>query len=409
MALDVLIEEFEGGLWAAALRKGRLETLEIDPSFEEVRWGSIYWAKVKTIDAALDAVFLDLDGDNIGMLYNSDVRIRLKDGTVKKGGDKAIGKILKPGQFIAVQAKSAFIPRRSDSGSTEKKIPQMSMDITLPGRYLVFCTMMHENRVSQRIKDKTMRRLIQSTLNSIKDSEGFIVRSAAASIQTEILVREGKILKAAWRDIQKYFKGTEPSLIMLGPDAVQRALSDTAGQRIERIEIVTMEHFNHVEEWCSLFAPDLVTRIQPLELEDATQDLALLHHRDAIEQINDLFQPYVLLQNGANIIIQTTAALTAIDVNKGADKRSHAAVNIDAAHEIARQLRLRNIGGAIVIDFLKFQDKTNEKKTLAALEKAVEGDACTVQIHGRTGLGFVELTRTRRTPPLAERFEGVVA
>lgn len=405
MALDILIEELEGSLWTAATEKGRLEGLEIDPPHEEVRWGSIYWAKIKTIDAALDAAFLDLDGDNTGILYNSDVRVRKKGGDIAKGGEKAIGKVFKPGDMLIVQAKTAYIPKESGKGS-ENKIPQMSMDITLAGRYLVFCTMMNENKISQRIQDKKLRGLIQKTLDGIKDSEGFIVRAAAASIQTEILEREGKILRAAWRDMQKYFTGKEPGLIMLGPDAVQRMLSDKAGEHIDVIEIVTMEHFNHVEEWCSLFAPDLVAKITPLELENATDDFALFQHRDIIGPIEELFRPYALLPGGGSILVQPTAALTAIDVNKGADKNSNLAVNIEAAAEAARQIRLRNTGGAILIDFLKFQSAADEKKILAALEKAFRNDPCTVQIHGKTGLGLIELSRKRRTPPLQERFEG---
>jgi Rne/Rng family ribonuclease len=407
MALDILIEELEGSLWAAAVGNKRLEGLEVDPSYEEVRWGSIYWARVKTIDAALDAVFLDLDGDNIGILYNSDVRLRQKNGTIKKGGEQAISKTFKTGDFIAVQAKTAYIPQ-NNNGTAEKKIPQMSMDITLAGRYLVFAAMINENRVSQRIQDKKLRALILKTLDSVKGNEGFIVRAAAAGIQTEILMREGKILKAAWSDMQQYLKGAEPTLIMLGPDAVQRVLSDKAGQHIETIEVVTMEHFNHVEEWCSLFAPDLVTKIQPLELDDATEDLALFHHRDIVGQIGDLFRSYEVLPDGANIIIQPTAALTAIDVNKSGDKRSNLAINLDAAKEIARQIRLRNTGGSILIDFLHFQSKPDEKKILAALEKALQSDPCTVQIHGRTNMGFVEISRKRRTPALSERFDGVL-
>jgi Rne/Rng family ribonuclease len=195
---------------------------------------------------------------------------------------------------------------------------------------------------------------------------------------------------------------------MLGPDAVQRMLSDKAGETIDVIEVVTMEHYTHVEEWCALFAPDLVTKITPLEMDNATEDFALFAHRDVIGKIEDLFKPYVLLPGGGNLVIQTTAALTAIDVNKGADKNSNLAVNLVAATEAARQLRLRNTGGAILIDFLKFQGATEVKKVLQALETAFQDDPCTVQIHGKTGLGFIELSRKRRTAPLQERFEGSI-
>ncbi|MGQ0526938.1 MAG: ribonuclease E/G [Alphaproteobacteria bacterium] len=407
--MDILIEESEGSLWVAALQDGRLEGLEIDPIHEDVRWGSIYWAKVKTIDPALDALFLDLDGKNTGILYNKDVRIRDKKGEIHKGGDKAIGKLFKPGAMIAVQAKSVYIPKEHDEyWYGESKVPQMSMDITLPGRYMIFCAMIDTNRVSQRIRDKTLRRQLQKMLEEMEEIEGCILRSSAADMQTEILKREGNILHGFWEGIQKKFRGVKPALVAQGPDAIQRTLSDQASQRIDRIEIVTMDHFTMAEDWCSVFAPDLVTKITPIELPDAEDDMALFHYRDIIGQIEDLFQPYDLLQSGGNIIVQHAAALTAIDVNKGGDKRSHLAVNVEAAQEIARQIRLRNTGGIIAIDFLKFQGKKDEGEVLAALEKAILKDPCTIQIHGRTGAGLIEMTRKRRTPPLQDRSEGVI-
>lgn len=384
--------------------EGRLEGLEIDPVNEQVRWGSIYWAKVKTIDSALDAVFLDLDGENTGILYNADVRWVDEAGTIHKGGDQAIGKRFRGGSFVAVQAKSAYLPQEQDSfGAPERKIPQMSMDITLPGRYLIFGNMLGENRISQRIRDKALRKQLTDMQNALEDIKGCILRASAAGTQTDMLRREGKILSGAWEDISSYFTGEEPALIALGPNAIQRALSDHASQRIERIEVVTMSHFHEVEDWCAIFAPDLVPKIQPVTLKNATEDLALFHYRDIVGQIESLFQSYATLPHGGNLIIQNTSALTAIDVNKGASKTSHLTLNLAAAKEIARQIRLRNTGGIIVIDFLKSQNKQDEPHVLSALERAVQDDPCTVQIHGFTKLGLLEITRKRRTPALTER------
>ncbi|MCB9982270.1 MAG: ribonuclease E/G [Rhodospirillales bacterium] len=407
--LDILIEELEGSLWTAALKDGRLEGLEVDPPYEEVRWGSIYWAKVKTIDKALDAVFLDLDSDNTGILYNSDVRWIDEKGKIHKGGTESIGQRFQPGDMIAVQAKTAYISsERDDFTPAENKTPQMSMDITLPGRYLVFCAYMDCNRISQRIRDKKLRKQLHKMMDNMVDIQGCILRLAAAHTQSDVLIREGRILKGAWEEIQKYFEGDKPGLIALGPDAIQRTLSDQAGQSIDHIEVVTMEHFNHIEEWCSIFAPDLVTKIEPIELDNATDDLALFHYRDIIGQIEDLFHPYAILPGGGNIIVQDTAALTAIDVNKGGSHVSNLGVNIQAAKEAARQIRLRNCGGIIVIDFLKSQNRKDQGELIAALEKAIDEDPCTVQIHGITALGLIELTRKRRTPPLADRFQGML-
>ncbi len=406
--MDILIEELGGSLWTAALHEGRLVGLEVDPVWEEVRWGSIYWARVKSVDKALDAVFLDLDGDNTGVLYNADTRSWTKDKKVAKGGSVAIGKRFKPGDFVAVQAKTAYLPKQDEEiGDAENKIPQMSMDITLPGRYLIFCAYLDCNRISQRIRDKALRKNLHKMLDSLEGLEGFILRNAAANTQTDMLLREAKILKETWEQVQKYLSGEDPCLIMEGPDAVQRALSDQADKTIDHIEVVTMDHFAHAEEWCDVFAPDLVTKIEPVELEDADQDLALYHYRDIIGQIESLFHSYAMLPGGGNIIMQHTAALTTVDVNKGGDKRGNLTINVEAAQEVARQLRLRNTGGAVMIDFLKFQSKKEEGKVIAALEQAVSEDPCTVQIHGATSLGFIEITRKRRTPPLEERFEGV--
>ena len=408
--MDILIEELEGSLWTAALNEGRLDGLEVDPILEEVRWGSIYWAKIKTIDKALDAVFLDLDGENTGILYNSDVRWIDKNGKVHKGGAEAIGKRFKPGDMLAVQAKTAYLPSDEDDfTSVENKIPQMSMDITLPGRYIIFCATMDCNRISQRIRDKKLRKQLHKMMESMDEIQGCILRMAAAHTQSDMLIREAKILNGAWEEIQGYFTGTEVGLIALGPDAIQRTLSDQADQQIDRIEVVTMDHFKEVENWCSIFAPDLVTKIEPVELDDATDDLALFHYRDIIGQIEDLFQPYAMLPNGGNIIIQGTAALTAVDVNKGSCKDARLDINIQAAKEVARQIRLRNCGGIIVVDFLKSQNKKDQGILIATFEEAINEDPCTVQIHGMTALGLIEITRKRRTPPLVDRFQGILS
>ena len=133
----------------------RLDGLEIDPVRENVRFGSIYWGRVTRIDKAMDAAYVDLDGENTGLLNNADVRIIDESGHVTRGGDKEIGKLLQPGQMIAVQAKSGQLPREEDMEITqEHKSPRVSMDITLPGRYLIFSPIMPENRVSSRITDK---------------------------------------------------------------------------------------------------------------------------------------------------------------------------------------------------------------------------------------------------------------
>lgn len=406
---DILIEETDESLWAAALEGGQLSGLEVDPSLEEVRWGSVYWARVFRIDTSLDAAFVDLDGSNKGILNNRDVYVKNADGIITRGGALSIGKLLRTGQMVAVQAKSGYLPKDNDDEDIhgENKIPPVSMNIALPGRYLIFTPMAPENRISQRIRNKKLRADLMAMLDALEDVRGTILRAAAAYTQTDMLIRESRILKSIWEQLQPHFDGEEVGLIMEGPDALQRVLSDYASRQIGHIEVVTMDHYQQVEEWCEVFAPDLVTKITPIEVKDPESGLALFEHRDVMGQIEALFQPYTLLPGGGSIIIEQTAALTAIDVNTGGDKRGRLAVNIEAAAEIARQIRLRNLGGMILIDFLKMKTKDDEAALTKGFEDAVSEDPCTVQLHGISSLGLMEITRARRTPALADRFESV--
>jgi Rne/Rng family ribonuclease len=404
--VHILIDELNESLWVAAVDKRRIIGLEIDPYEEEVRGGSVYWAQVLRIDTAMDAAFLNLDGENTGLLHNRDYYRVDADRTVHKGGDTAIGKHLKAGDFIAVQAKNGYLPRldSTDIGIEDKSV-RVSSNITLPGRYLIYAPYMDKSRISKRIKDKKQRKQISAMLNNVEMIKGCILRAAAANTQTDVLIRESEILKHIWEELQEYFGGGSPFLIMDGPDAVKRTLADQAGKRIDRIDVISLDQYKEVEEWCEIYAPDLVTKIHPADLPRPEIDLALFDFHDILGQVDDLFDPYVLLKAGGNIIIEETAALTAIDVNRGSDTRASLSVNLDALEEIGRQIRLRNLGGIITIDFLKLTKKAEKDKLIAAFDEVISQDPCTVQVHGFTPLGLIELTRQQRTPPLQDKMD----
>ncbi|MFA5591682.1 MAG: ribonuclease E/G [Micavibrio sp.] len=404
--MDIIIEEMDGGLWVAATQRGRLYGLEIDPPQENVRWGSIYRGKVARIDKSLDAAFIDLGEGNEGILHNQDIRLAAPDGKTIKGGGEPVGKLLRPGQFIIVQAKSGYLKRDDEfEFIREDKTARLSMDITLPGRFLIHAPLMEQNQVSSRIRNKDLRSRMMTMMNGFAPLHGLILRASSEDTQMDILLREAKILNGVWTSLQEKFEGSAPALLLNGPDAFIRSIGDQAGFAIERIELSTMEQFKLVEEWCQIFAPDLVTRIHPIAVEDPQGELALFDYRGLLGDIEDLFQEYGLLRSGGSIIIQETAALTAIDVNRGSDDRPAYKVNMEAAEEIARQIRLRNIGGIVLIDFLKFSKKSEQANFLSALTAIFDTDPCTVQLHGLTALGLLELTRKRRTPPLSERMD----
>ncbi len=403
--MDILIEESEGALWAAAVKNNTIQSLEIDTVMEHVRWGDIYQGRVKTLDTARDAAFIDLGEGLTGLLYNKNIRIQNADGSVTRGGSDSIGKLLSPGDLIIVQAKTAYIESDNDRYTMENKMPEVSMDVSLQGRYLIYCPMMPTNRISQRVYNKKLRDQMRAMLDQLDDIHGCILRASAGNTQTDLLRREAATLKKGWDSIIGTIPDDEPQILAAGLDAVQRILSDMAGQSINSIEVVTMEHYEYAEQWCHIFAPDLAPKIRPVELENATDDLALFHERDIMDQIDALTKSYFTLPHGGNLIIQSTAALTAIDVNKGQDNRGHLDTNIEAAIHAMRQMRLRNIGGVILLDALKMKNKKEADQFLSVARNEAAKDSCTVQIHGMTGSGLLEITRNRRTPELAQRLQ----
>ncbi len=403
--LDIIIDERHGAVWAAAVdQKRRLFAIECDTPGEEIRWGSIFLGKIETIDKKLDACWVNLGNGLMGLMPRKEFPDPNKD---PQGGD-----------LLMVQAKTGVTQSQTPPDEldlmrkvkVEPKVTRLSSDITLPGRYLIFSVKEKDNRLSRRIKDHKVRRQMLHMIDDIKpDLHGCILRSSAQSIQTDILKREGLMLQAQWQVLEEKKSGeSAPQLLMLGPNAIDRILSDMACCTVENIEVAIMDHLEKAENWCQKFAPDLMTKIDPVQIKNAAEDFALYNHYDLEEQIEDLLQPYVLLPDGGNLILQETAALLAVDVNRGGDHtNSNLELNRSAAKEIGRQLRLRNLGGIVVVDFLKTKGKADEGMIIAAIEESVGADACTVQIHGLTALGLMELTRQRRLPTLRDRIRGV--
>lgn len=412
--VEVLIEEYKDAYWAVAIDgKNQLQSIEIDTPEESIRWGSIYVGLVRRIDKANDSAIIEIDKDVFGYLNAKDVLMpgtSLDENPRKITG--AIGKSLQVGSKVIVQAKEGSVDVDSDDKKIDMpfrhKYPRLSMDISIQGRYLIFTPFMQENQISQRIRKKAVRQQLLDMLDEMQDIRGCILRSAAVNMQTDILRNEGKNLQDVWTQIQtSAAKNNRPALLHSGPNAIGRLLSHLAQDRINSISVVTMEHLTATQNWCLDYAPDLVTRIKPIEIPNAQTDLGLLDFRDVIGQIEGLFHSYCLLSNGANIIIQETAALTAIDVNRGSDKGSSLSINIEAARNFAHQMRLRNIGGIVICDFLKMRSKTEHDKLKKVLLEEFEKDSCTVQFHGFTKLGLGEISRQRRTPSLRSRLNHI--
>lgn len=407
--MDILIDTVENSLWAAAIQDGSLQGIEIDPPLEGVRWGSVYYARVARIDKGLNAAFLELGHGEQGILYAKDYRQKDKDGKTKGNEGKAIGQILRSGAMILVQAKTSTLPveMHQDITVDADKVARMSMDIAIPGRHLIFTPNDGQKRVSSRVQDKALRKQMLAMVRKVETIQGCILRSSAASVQTDVLVRESQILKQIWEELKKFQTGEVPSLIMDGPDAIQRIISDHADQRIGKILTSDESLYEEAHEWCDIYAPDLLPRVEHVPFEDAEagiEDIHLLDHFGIVDQVQELIRPYAVLPDGGNIIMQQTNALMAIDVNTGQSK-SKTKTNLEAAYEAARQIRLRNVGGMILIDFIDSRSKKHRDAILKILKEACADDPCRIDVHGFTGGGLMEISRARRTAPLMQRLQ----
>lgn len=416
---DILIEELNGVLWVASVENNIFEAIDLDPQVEDVRWGSLYWAKVTRIDNYLNAAFMDLDGEAIGLLNAKDVWLEDKDGAWSPNKGKRIGQIVNAGDMMIVQVKDAQLsnePNDADDLPHESKASKVSMDISLQGRFMIHTPLVPDNRISSRIADKKTRESLTTMMDNLKGLSGLILRASAAHCQTEILIREGQILQKLWADLQTFERDDEAGLIWAGPDAIHRVLANQASQQIRHIEVSTMENFGRVEAWALEYAPDLVTKIKAADPpsnvaklrsgEPDYEDLGLFDWYDLVDQLNNLFMEYVIMNNGAVIIIQETALGTTIDINTGGAKSS-ARVNYDAMAEIARQIRLRNIGGMIIIDPAGITKGKDKKDLEKALKTAIAKDPVTVACHGFTKMGLIECSRARRAPSLMDRIRAL--
>lgn len=416
---DIIIEDLNGALWVASIEGGRIEAIDLDPQVEDVRWGSVYWAKVTRIDTRINAAFVDLDGECIGMLHASDVWLEQSDGAWAKNQNGKIGQVVSTGEMVIVQVKDARLntdPMGEDNLPDEKKASKVSMDLALQGRFLIHTPLAPQNRVSSRIRDKKLRGQLIAMMDGIGSLNGCILRASAANCQTDVLMREGAILQTLWDDLQDFERDDEPGLIWPGPDAIHRVLADQAAEQLRVIEVSTAENFERVQEWCMEYAPDLVTKVRAAEppenvsrmkkKQPSYEDLGLFDWHDLVGQLNGLFAEYTILPSGGSVIIEETSVATVIDINLGGSK-SAAQVNLEALREAARQIRLRNIGGAILID----PAGNIKAKEHAGMEKAfmteIAKDPTTVAFHGFTKLGLMELTRARRAPSLADRIRAL--
>ena len=388
MTIDhILISKSPGETRTALLTDGRLVEILISRAGGESLAGNVYLGRVVSVNKGLDAAFVDIGTGRDGYLALPEVRPAGPDSGTN-GSKDAIGEYLNEGASVLVQVTRDPI---------EDKGPKLITRITLPGVNLIFRPRQAGVSISKRITEDAERgRLTGVVAERAPEGGGFIVRTAAAGVEAGAIEEEAARLTVRWREIEERAGTAEPPRLLLA-EAIPalRALRDGGGAGIEKIIVDDAETLAGVRGFCEA---EMLAQASSIERHQGADALFEAHGIE--EQIAAALSPLVPLPGGGSLIISQTPALTAIDVNtggagEGSRERTAFQVNLEAAHEAARQIRLRNLSGLIVVDFVSVRDAQRKQDVLDALRQAADGGGLPVYIAGYTRLGLVEMTRPR--------------
>lgn len=366
---------------------GVLEDFEIETRATRKNKGNIYKARVVAVEPALNAAFVDYGAEKQGFLTANDVDPRLN--SLERNKHHPIDALLNPGMDLLVQVEK-------DEVSTKGAV--LTTYLSLAGRYTVLMPGSNRAGVSRKIEDEDQRAKIKDVAAKLElpDDIGFIVRTAGVDRTRTELNRDLKVLLRLWDNINKESKKARaPSLILKEQDVVIRALRDYFTADVDEIVLDSDEAFDRASEYFSLVMPkhrSILTRY--------VERSPIFHHYRIEDQLSVLYNRTVPLTNGGSIVIEPTEALVSIDVNSGKQKQKDQEqtaleTNAEAAREVARQLRLRDLGGIIVIDFIDMFQRKNRSAIEKIVKESLKYDKARVKVGRISPNGTLELTRQR--------------
>jgi ribonuclease G len=383
MKKEILINHLPDETRVAVLEDGRLvEFLVERPALGAAKLvGNIYKGRIENVLPGISSAFVNVGYEKNAYLYVTDV--------VSDAKERHIEKMLQRGASIMVQVAKEAI------GTKGMKV---TMDVSLPGRYLIYMPKSTHVGVSKNIEDASERDRLRRVIEELQPPGGVIVRTEAEGAEDRELRHEMRYLMRLWENVQNKAESSQPgSLIHRELGLTFQVARDLLTDDAKIFLIDDPEEFKDVKGFVEMLAPELADRVQPytgrtpiLEAFGVERELATLR----LQRID--------LPSGGYIIIQEAESLCAIDVNTGkfighkSQEETVTATNIEAAAEVARQLRFRNIGGIIVIDFIDMRRRRNQHKVVEALHHATRNDRAKIKILPITRLGLVEMTRERR-------------
>lgn len=383
--IELIVSKKENSKTIAVIENGKLvEVYEENQESQKARnEGNIYLGIVKDIIPGMQAAFIDIGTDKNSFIHVKDV-VPQVDEKIEKRMVANIKDVVKPKQKILVQIQK---------DSNDKKGARTSTHIKLTGKYVVLMPNTNIVTISQKIGDeKEKERLLNIIKNKLPKNTGAILRTAAEKKEENELIQDLEQLIKKWKKIKSKFDeaGTDPQLLYKSPSIIEKIILDMPGDKIERIEV------NNEDEY-----KDIKTTLEELHEVNIKVEMKQdsLEKYEIEKQIEKSKQRKIWLNCGGFITIDSTEALVAIDVNSGKFTGKNTLeetvykVNYEATIEIAKQLRLRDIGGIIIIDYIDMQKPENKEKIEKLLTETLKQDRAKTQVEGFTRLNLMELTR----------------
>ncbi len=377
-----------------------LEELYLERTGKGFQAGNIYKGRVQNVEPRLQAAFVDLGGQKNAFLHVSDVVPPdggYKGILKKKRGRKnpptknaPIEKMLWKGQEVLVQiTRESF----ADKG------PSVTCYVSLPGRYLVLMPAVQKRGVSKKIRDDDERRQLRRALDDLDPPQdmGFIIRTAGMGKGKAQLKNDLDYLLRLWKAlVRRTRKESPPALVYEETDLVLRAIRDFMSEDVKELLIDNEEECNRARDFLATVMPAFKQRVHLYAKPEPIFD-----HFELTEEIDRVFSRRVPLNSGGEIVIEPTEAMVAIDVNSGRFKKSQSSremilqINLEAAAMVARQLRLRDLGGLIMIDFIDMDEEADRRRVETAFRDALEPDRARITLLPISRLGVLEMTRQR--------------
>jgi ribonuclease E len=377
----------------AVLEDGMLVEHYVDQGTQRSIIGNIYLGKVQNVLPAMEAAFIDIGRGRNAVLYAGEV-----DWSKSEGKPKRIEEALTSGQSVLVQVTKDPIGHKGS---------RLTSSISLPGRFVVYVPGGSMSGISRKLSDSERSRLRTILKDVVPDEAEVIIRTAAEGAGEDELRRDVARLKAQWEDIERKVKsGSAPAALYAEPDLTVKIVRDLFNEDFAKLVVAGDDAWDTIEPYVTHVAPALTDRLERWESDDD-----VFEHYRVDEQIAKALDRKVWLPSGGSLVIDRTEAMTVVDVNTGKFtgrggnlEETVTKNNLEAAEEVARQLRLRDIGGIIVVDFIDMVLESNRDLLMRRLVECLARDRTRHQVAEVTSLGLVQMTRKRIGTGLLETF-----